>query len=70
MRVTGGPGQSGSPLCALGAADCDSAIVDVFFFILIVVCLVLLAQEQRQREGRDGSSFSFFGFIKKMPRFL
>lgn len=52
MWMTGGLGPSGSPLCALGAADHDGAIV--LFFILKVLHFLLLAQE-KEAEREIGS---------------
>lgn len=49
--MTGGPGQSGSPLCALGAADYDSAIVDEFFFNLNSGLFAVLGTETEAERG-------------------
>lgn len=74
MLMIGGLGQSGSPLCALGAADYDDAIV-LFLYIYIKSALLSVLDTGIEKEGGSNRLKALFFFFyqfspKERPRFF
>lgn len=65
--MTGGLGQSGSPLCALGAADNDDAIV-LFFFLILNALLSALGSGIEAERGSNRLIGLFFNYYQFSPK--